>query len=54
MTQGESESPNDVAYLGRYVVRNIPHQKSGLAVIDVGYYYDESGTVQVDAKRTEY
>jgi molecular chaperone DnaK (HSP70) len=50
MTQGESESPEDVAYLGRYVVQDIPHQKGGLAVIDVGYHYDESGTVQVDAK----
>ncbi len=50
MTQGESESPVDVSYLGRYVVRGIPHQKNGLVVIDVGYRYDESGTVQVDAK----
>ncbi|MEN8217149.1 MAG: VWA domain-containing protein [Pseudomonadota bacterium] len=50
MTQGETESPEDVAYLGRYVVQDIPHQKGGLAVIDVGYHYDESGTVQVDAK----
>jgi molecular chaperone DnaK (HSP70) len=50
MTQGESESPEDVAYLGRYVVQDIPHQKGGLAVIDVGYHYDESGTVQVEAQ----
>lgn len=49
MTQGESESPGDVAYLGRYVVRNIAHQSKGLAVIDVAYQYDESGTVQVEA-----
>ncbi len=50
MTQGESESPEDVAYLGRYVVEDIPYQKGGLTVIDIGYHYDESGTVQVDAK----
>jgi molecular chaperone DnaK len=50
MTQGESESPEDVAYLGRYVVSGIPYEKAGLTVIDVGYHYDESGTVQVDAK----
>lgn len=49
MTQGESESPADVAYIGRYVVRDITHQKGGLSVIDVGYHYDESGTVLVDA-----
>ena len=50
MTQGESESPVDVSYLGRYLVRDIPHQKNGLAVIEIGYQYNESGTVQVDAK----
>jgi len=53
MTQGESESPEDVAYLGRYVVQDIPHQKGGLVVIDVGYHYDESGTVQVDARNNK-
>jgi molecular chaperone DnaK (HSP70)/uncharacterized protein YegL len=50
MTQGESESPGDVAYLGRYVVRDIPHQQGGLAVVDVSYHYDQSGTVQVEAR----
>lgn len=50
MTQGESESPMDVSYLGRYVIRGIPHQQGGLAVIDVVYHYDESGSVQVDAR----
>lgn len=49
MTQGESSLPEDISYLGRYVVRDIPHQKNGLAVIDVGYHYDASGTVQVEA-----
>jgi len=49
MTQGESESPADVSCLGRYVVSGIAHQKGGLAVIDVGYHYDESGTVRVNA-----
>ena len=49
MTQGESEAPGDVAYLGLYVVRDISHHKGGLSVIEVGYHYDESGTVQVDA-----
>jgi len=50
MTQGESESPEDVAYLGCYVIQDIPYQKTGLAIIDISYYYDESGTVQVKAK----
>ncbi|MFT4927776.1 MAG: molecular chaperone DnaK [Phenylobacterium sp.] len=49
MTQGESEHPADVAYIGRYVVSDIPHQEGKPAVIDVSYHYDESGTVRVDA-----
>ncbi len=49
MTQGELTSPGDVSYLGRYVVRNIPHQQGGVATIDVSYQYDNSGTVQVEA-----
>ncbi|MBE8233391.1 MAG: Hsp70 family protein, partial [Endozoicomonadaceae bacterium] len=50
MTQGETDSPEDVAYLGCYIVHDIPHPKSCLAIIDVSYQYDLSGTVQVEAK----
>lgn len=50
MTQGESESPADVAYLGRHVVADIPFHQGGLAVIDVEYGYDASGTVNVLAR----
>jgi len=48
MTQGESESPADVSYLGRYVLRDIPHQAGGGVVLDIEYRYDESGTVHVN------
>lgn len=47
MTQGESDSPADVSYLGRYVLGEIPHQADGEVVLDVEYRYDESGTVHV-------
>lgn len=50
MTQGESELPADVTYLGRYVINNVPASASGLAVVDVEYAYDASGTVSVTAK----
>lgn len=49
MTQGESEGPGDVAYLGRYLVTDIPHQQGKPAVIDIEYQYDQSGTVNVAA-----
>lgn len=49
MTQGESEAPLDVGYIGKYVIHGIPHQPSGIAVIDVAYRYDRSGTVEVAA-----
>ncbi len=50
MTQGESESPADVAYLGKYVLHDIPPGELGLAVLDVEYTYDASGTVQVTGR----
>ena len=50
VTQGESESPADVTYLGRYVLRGLPHAEGGAAVVDIRYSYDASGTVQVAAR----
>jgi len=47
VTQGETGSPADVSYLGRYVLSDIPHQSGGGVVLDVEYRYDESGTVHV-------
>ena len=49
MTQGETERPDDVAYIGRYVVSDVPHEPSGITVVDVTYRYDRSGTVKVSA-----
>jgi molecular chaperone DnaK len=50
MTQGESERPGSVTYLGKYVLDGIPSVDSGLAVIDVEYSYDLSATVHVSAR----
>jgi hypothetical protein len=50
MTQGETPSPGEVTYLGKYVLHDIPHHQAGCAVIDVEYQYDVSGTVQVEAR----
>jgi molecular chaperone DnaK len=47
MTQGESDSPADIAYLGLYVLHDVPHTEGQPSVLDIEYQYDESGTVQV-------
>jgi molecular chaperone DnaK (HSP70) len=49
MTQGESEAPAEVSYIGRYVIHDIPHQQ-GQSIVDVTYRYDTSGTVNVGAQ----
>jgi molecular chaperone DnaK len=50
VTQGESESPADVTYLGRYLLSGLPHADGGAAVVDIRYSYDAGGTVQVAAR----
>ncbi len=50
MTQGESESPAAVTYLGKYVLRDVPWSDGGVTVIDVEYRYDPSGTVELDGR----
>lgn len=50
MTQGESQAPGDVTYLGQYVIQTMAHAAGGLAVIDIAYAYDASGTVKVAAR----
>lgn len=54
MTQGETDRPDQVGYLGRYVVDDIPRPARGdVAIVDVEYAYDLSGTVQVSASLRE-
>lgn len=49
MTQGEQERPEQVKYLGRYVVPKVPHDPDG-TVVEIDYAYDLSGSVQVTAR----
>ena len=49
LTQGDSEIPNQVDYLDKYVVTNIPYKKGGIIQIDVTYQYDINGVVNVEA-----
>jgi len=50
MTQGESTQPNEVAYLGKYLIRQIRGAgRLGMQDIEIKYSYDRSGTVGVMA-----
>ncbi|MCA9137751.1 MAG: Hsp70 family protein [Planctomycetales bacterium] len=49
MTQGEQERPDQVKYLGRYLVPKVPHDPRGTVVV-IDYAYDLSGSVQVTAR----
>jgi molecular chaperone DnaK len=50
VTQGESESPADIAYLGKYLIKAVPPVAGGVQVLDIEYRYDDSGTVAVAAR----
>ncbi len=52
LTQGETNSPADMAYMAKHVVRKIPGNPSGKARIEVTYRYDGSGMVDVSARDT--
>ncbi|HEX4832662.1 MAG TPA: Hsp70 family protein [Trebonia sp.] len=49
LTQGETGSPAECSYLGRYQVTGFPAGTSGPDVIDVAYAYDENAVVGVEA-----
>lgn len=49
VTQGESEDPADCSYVGKYTIRELPHEASGVAIVDIAYEYDRSGVVHVSA-----
>ena len=50
MTQGESEGPGEVDFLGRYLLHDVPRVGQGATIIDICYRYGLSGTVEVGAK----
>jgi molecular chaperone DnaK (HSP70) len=51
LTQGETGSPADCSYLGRYLVTGFGGGKPGPDVIDIAYSYDANAVVNVAATR---
>ncbi len=49
LTQGESEDPQQCAYLGRYIFSDFPPIASKTTPVDVTYEYDKNGVVHVSA-----
>ncbi|HEX8776139.1 MAG TPA: Hsp70 family protein [Pyrinomonadaceae bacterium] len=49
VTQGEGEEVDNCSFVGKYVISQIPFEKSGKSVLDISYEYDRSGTVRVSA-----
>ncbi|MDR1167107.1 MAG: Hsp70 family protein [Deltaproteobacteria bacterium] len=49
LTQGESDKPNEISYLGRYVINDIPYERETVSIIEIRYNYNESGTVGITA-----
>lgn len=49
MTQGESNDPLDVAFLGQYIFSGVPSVSGRVAVIDISYAYNKNGVVEVSA-----
>lgn len=53
VTQGESDDPVSVAYLGRYSASNLPGTEYRVAsVVEVSYRYDAGGIVEVSARQS--
>ncbi len=49
VTQGEGEDLDNCSFVGKYVITQIPFEKSGKSVLDISYEYDRSGIVRVSA-----
>ena len=49
VTQGEGEDPANCSFVGKYVIKGIPHSKKGISILDIAYDYDRSGVVNVSA-----
>jgi hypothetical protein len=49
LTQGESEHPASVSFVGKYVIERVVPEASGEAVLDISYAYDADGVVTVSA-----
>ncbi len=49
LTQGETENPQECAYLGRYVFTEFPPVSERITVIEIAYTYDRNGVVGISA-----
>ena len=49
LTQGESDNPQQCAYLGRYVFSDFPPVAEKHAILDITYEYDKNGVVHISA-----
>ncbi len=49
VNQGEGEDPANCSFVGKYVIKDIPHGTQGMAVLDIAYEHDRSGVVSVSA-----
>lgn len=49
LTQGESDDPQQCAYVGRYVFSDFPPARSKNVVLDITYEYDKNGIVHISA-----
>jgi len=51
LLQGESENPWQCSILGRYIFSGITHEKTGKAVLEITYKYDENSIVNVSGRQ---
>ncbi len=49
LTQGETDDPQQCAYLGRYIFTDFPPITEKIAVLDITYQYDKNGIVNISA-----
>lgn len=49
LTQGESDDPQQCAYLGHYVFSDFPHITGKTAILNITYEYDKNGIVHISA-----
>jgi len=49
LTQGESDDPQQCAYLGRYVFSDFPPAADKSVILDITYEYDKNGVVHISA-----
>ena len=49
LTQGETENPQECAYLGRYIFTDFPPVSDRITIVEISYTYDRNGVVDISA-----